>query len=157
MIAQKVQMINFPFEVSFNTYTYYYDGNHLHNKGKPMFKPHLNLSILFVSNPQNSALFYQDLLGLKPIESSLTFVMFALPNQVSLGLWSKHTAEPTVKSDAGAIELCFPTEDIDALYDKWGDKPLVVLQKPTDMDFGRTFVIADPDGHRLRFYKFHEA
>jgi predicted enzyme related to lactoylglutathione lyase len=31
-----------------------------------------------------------------------------------------------------------------------------VAQKPTDMDFGRTFVVLDPDGHRIRVYKLHE-
>ena len=27
---------------------------------------------------------------------------------------------------------------------------LKVIQEPTDMDFGFTFVVEDPDGHRLR-------
>ena len=27
-----------------------------------------------------------------------------------------------------------------------------ILQPPTDMDFGRTFVALDPDGHRLRVF-----
>jgi predicted lactoylglutathione lyase len=27
-----------------------------------------------------------------------------------------------------------------------------VLQKPTQMDFGYTFTVADPDGHRLRAF-----
>jgi len=27
-----------------------------------------------------------------------------------------------------------------------------ILQGPTDMEFGRTFVGLDPDGHRLRIF-----
>jgi hypothetical protein len=27
-----------------------------------------------------------------------------------------------------------------------------VLQRPVDLDFGRTFVVLDPDGHRLRVF-----
>jgi hypothetical protein len=27
-----------------------------------------------------------------------------------------------------------------------------IIQEPTDMDFGRTFVGLDPDGHRVRVF-----
>ena len=121
-----------------------------------MFSPALGLTLLFVTNPQKSSLFYQEILGLKPIEESPTFVMFALNNGVMLGLWSKYTAEPRVDAPAGALEICFPAENVDALYEEWGRKNVTVDQKPTDMDFGRTFVVLDPDGHRIRVYKLHE-
>ena len=122
-----------------------------------MLSPSLGLMLLFVSNPQKSAIFYEELLGLKPVEHSPTFVMFALKNGVMLGLWSKYTAEPRVESPAGALEICFPTDDVDALYETWGQKQFTVAQKPTDMDFGRTCVILDPDGHRIRVYKLTES
>lgn len=116
----------------------------------------LGFVLLFVSNPQKSGLFYQELFDMKPIEESPTFVMFALKNGVMLGLWSKYTAEPRVEAPAGALEVCFPTDDVDALYNAWGKKHLTIAQKPTDMDFGRTFVVLDPDGHRIRIYKLFE-
>jgi predicted enzyme related to lactoylglutathione lyase len=122
-----------------------------------MLTAHLGLTLLFVANPQKSSLFYQELFEMKPIEESPTFVMFALKNGVHLGLWSKYTAEPRVEAEAGALELCFPTEDVDALYASCGKKQFTVAQKPTEMDFGRTFVILDPDGHRIRIYKLSEA
>lgn len=118
-----------------------------------MNTPNLGFVLLFVSNPQKSSLFYQDIFGITPIEESPTFAMFALKNGVMLGLWSKYTAEPRVEALAGAAEICFPTDDIDALYEKWEKKQITVAQKPTDMDFGRTFVVLDPDGHRIRPYK----
>lgn len=121
-----------------------------------MFTANLGFVLLFVSNPQKSALFYQELLEIKPIEESSTFVMFALKNGIMLGLWSKYTAEPRVEAPAGAVEICFPTSDVDALYEAWGKKHLTVAQKPTDMDFGRTFVVLDPDGHRIRVMKLFE-
>lgn len=40
-----------------------------------MFTPNLGFVLLFVSNPQKSGLYYQDLFGIKPIEESSTFVM----------------------------------------------------------------------------------
>lgn len=121
-----------------------------------MFAPNLGFVLLFVTNPQKSALFYREILGIKPIEESATFVMFSLPNGVMLGLWSKYTAEPRVEATAGALEICFPVSDVDALYKEWEQLHVTVAQKPTDMDFGRTFVILDPDGHRIRVYKLLE-
>jgi predicted enzyme related to lactoylglutathione lyase len=117
-----------------------------------MFTPHLGFVLLLVTNPKNSSLFYQEMFDLKPIEESPTFVMFALKNGVMLGLWSKYTVEPRLESPGCSAEICFPTEDVDALYDTWGQKGATIAQKPTDMDFGRTFVILDPDGHRIRAY-----
>jgi len=121
-----------------------------------MFTPHLGIVLLFVANPQKSSLFYQDLFDIQPIEESSTFAMFALNNGVMLGLWSKYTAEPRVEESPGALEVCFPASDVDALYEAWGKKHVTVAQKPIDMDFGRTFVILDPDGHRIRIYKLIE-
>jgi predicted enzyme related to lactoylglutathione lyase len=118
-----------------------------------MFAASLGFVLLFVANPQESGRFYEKLFDLKPVEESPTFVMFALKNGVMLGLWSKYTAEPRVEAVPGALEICFPTEDVDALYEAWSKKRVTVAQKPTDMDFGRTFVVLDPDGHRIRAYK----
>ena len=56
-----------------------------------MFTPSLGFVLLFVSNPQKSSFFYQEIFELKPIEESSTFVMLALKNGVMLGLWSKYT------------------------------------------------------------------
>lgn len=121
-----------------------------------MFTPSLGFVLLAVENPQKSSRFYQEILGIKPIEESPTFVMFALKNGVMLGLWSKYTAEPRFDVPAGALEICFASENVDALYEQWGKKQVTIAQKPTDMDFGRTFVVLDPDGHRIRVYKLFE-
>lgn len=121
-----------------------------------MWTPSLGFVLLFVENPQKSSLFYQEIFEIKPIEESPTFVMFALKNGVMLGLWSKYTAEPRVDASPGASEICFSTDDVDALYEALGKKHVTIAQKPTDMDFGRTFVALDPDGHRIRVYKLLE-
>ncbi|MCI5052796.1 MAG: VOC family protein [Simkaniaceae bacterium] len=121
-----------------------------------MLKPTLGFTILFVDNPKKSSYFYEKLFNMAPIETSLTFVMFALDNGVMLGLWSKHTAEPIVKGGVGGHEIAFAAEDVDAMYEALGNLDVTVLQKPTDMDFGRAFTICDPDGHRIRIHKLHE-
>ncbi len=118
--------------------------------------PNLGFILLFVANPQESSLWYKKVFEIEPIEESPTFVMFALKNSTMIGLWSKYTAEPRVEASPGAVEICFPVDDVDAMYEMLGKKKVTVAQKPTDMDFGRTFVILDPDGHRIRIYKLFE-
>ena len=121
-----------------------------------MFNANLVHVLLFVDNPAKSAEFYSNIFGFKPVELSPTFAMFALPNGVALGLWSRHSAEPKVEAAPGAMEICFPADDVDAMYKFVSSKNVTFLQKPTDMDFGRTFVFVDVDGHRVRVYKLHE-
>lgn len=121
-----------------------------------MFVPTLGFVLLFVKNPIDSGQFYTKFLGIEPIEQSPTFVSFMLQNGVLLGLWSRFTAEPAVQAAAGASEICFSVENIDELYESWGKMGITILQKPTDMDFGRSFVAIDPDGHRIRVYKLWE-
>jgi predicted enzyme related to lactoylglutathione lyase len=116
-----------------------------------------SLFILYVENPLASAEFYQGLLGVAPLEASATFAIFRLACGASLGLWSRHTVEPAAAGAPGAGEMAFPVEDVDAVHRDWVRRGLPVLQAPTEMDFGRSFVARDPDGHRLRVYRMREA
>jgi len=117
--------------------------------------PDPNFIILYVDSPAASSRFYQQLLGDEPIESSETFVMFALKSGPMLGLWSKHTVEPAAKAAGGGAELAFALNnqnEFEGLYAKWKSQKFPIIQEPTDMDFGHTFVAFDPDGHRLRVF-----
>jgi catechol 2,3-dioxygenase-like lactoylglutathione lyase family enzyme len=110
--------------------------------------------ILYVDSPAASAAFYRDLLGKAPVEESPTFALFALDSGVMLGLWSRHTVEPSAAA-AGGGELGFTVADraaVDAAHEDWRKRGLPILQAPTELDFGRTFVALDPDGHRLRVF-----
>jgi len=112
----------------------------------------LGLIILYVDNPTSSAAFYADLLGQSPAEASATFAIFALPSGVGLGLWSRHTVEPAAQVAFGGCEVAFIADDVDAVHADWSGRGLHIAQAPADMDFGRTFVALDPDGHRLRVF-----
>lgn len=114
-----------------------------------------NMTILYVNNPTISATFYQNLLGYAPIESSPTFAMFALKSGIMLGLWGKKGVEPAPTSANGASELVFTLENhpkVDQVHKEWKKNGLKIIQSPTTMDFGYTFVATDPDGHRLRVF-----
>lgn len=114
-----------------------------------------NLTILYVNDPTTSAAFYADLLEKQPIEASPTFAMFALSTGSLLGLWSRQTVEPSASFMGGGAEVAFAVQskqEVDTLHRNWSDRGLTILQQPTQMDFGHTFVASDPDGHRLRVF-----
>jgi catechol 2,3-dioxygenase-like lactoylglutathione lyase family enzyme len=117
--------------------------------------PDPNFVILYVASPPASAAFYADLLGRPPVESSPTFAMFALASGVMLGLWSRDTVLPAATGLAGSGELAFALDHADAVHAvhaDWSKRGLQIVQPPIDLDFGRTFVALDPDGHRLRVF-----
>ena len=111
----------------------------------------LNYLLLAVANPAKSAELYTKLLGVEPVENSPTFVLYVLPNGIKIGLWIKDEIEPKPKA-AGGVEISFTEASKDAVlatYAAWKGLAKVV-QEPTQMDFGFTFVVEDLDGHRLR-------
>jgi len=114
----------------------------------------LNFVLLYVDSPAESAIFYTELLGRLPVESSPTFVMFALDSGLMLGLWGRQGVQPAATA-VGGSELAFTAASVDevqSLHAEWSGKGVLILQDPTEMDFGYTFVAADPDGHRLRVF-----
>lgn len=109
--------------------------------------------LLYVDSPERSGVFYRALLDLEPVEQSPTFVLFVMPSGLKFGLWSRHTVEPAAAATGGGAEIAFavPTPDaLEACHDDWVRRGLPIIQAPVAMDFGRTFVASDPDGHRLR-------
>ena len=110
--------------------------------------------LLYVADPAASAAFYETLLGRPPVESSPTFVMFALASGVMLGLWVSREVAPSATAPGGS-ELAFTVKDaaaVRAVHAEWTGRGLRVVQAPTQLDFGHTFVAVDPDGHRLRVF-----
>ena len=118
-----------------------------------MALPHFVL--LYVNEPQASAEFYTRLLDRKPLNSAPNFVMFELAPGLRLGLWARRDVEPAphCKADAGELAMAVGTnEEIESLSADWKRKGATILQEPVTMDFGRTFLASDPDGHRLRVF-----
>ncbi|WP_158812488.1 VOC family protein [Methylocapsa sp. S129] len=114
----------------------------------------INFILLYVANPKLSEAFYADLLGRPAVESSPTFVMFGMRSGIMLGLWGRDGVKPAANAPGGG-EIAFALENgeaVDARHADWRERGLKIVQSPTDMDFGRTFVALDPDGHRLRVF-----
>lgn len=118
-----------------------------------------NSILLFVADAPKSTSFYSQLLGQDPVEASSTFAMFILPSGLALGLWGKAGVEPAPAATGGGCDVGFKVaaaDMVDTLHAEWQGKGATILLPPTDLDFGRTFVAADPDGHRLRVYNVAE-
>ncbi|GES47088.1 catechol 2,3-dioxygenase-like lactoylglutathione lyase family enzyme [Rhizobium sp. ERR 922] len=112
-----------------------------------------NLIIFYVKDPSESTPFYRDLFGREPAFASPNFVAFALDNGLSLGLWRRSSVEPQPSAIGNRGELGFMVEGAGAVeqhYKDWKARGLPIAQELTTMDFGPTFVVLDPDGHRLR-------
>lgn len=113
-----------------------------------------HMHLVYVSNPLESAAFYGQLLGQEPRDQSPGFAMFALSPQALLGLWRAPDVQPAA-TPAGGSELCITLADraaVDACFARWQALGVQVLQPPVGMDFGYTFTVADPDGHRVRVF-----
>jgi hypothetical protein len=83
------------------------------------------------------------------------FAMFELSPNVRLGLWARHDVQPAPRgaNDAGELAMAVGTADeVEALCADQKRKGVTILQEPVTMDFGRTFLAADLDGHRLRVF-----
>ena len=112
----------------------------------------LNYILLAVRDPLKSADLYTQLLGREPVEKATTFVLYVLPTGLKVGLWLADEMEPRPNA-AGGVEISFTEDSKDAVrasFEEWKTLRLKIVQEPTDMDFGYTFVAEDLDGHRLR-------
>ena len=116
--------------------------------------PSPSFVVLYVESPAASSRFYSSLLGRDPVESSATFVLFALESGVMLGLWAKRGVLPPATAPGGT-ELAFTAagaDEVRSVHADWVTRGLSIAQAPTELDFGFTFVALDPDGHRLRVF-----
>lgn len=112
-----------------------------------------NVIVLYVDDLAKTGQFYQDLLGIKPEETSPTFHSFILSNGMSLALKAKHSVIPPTEEKSGNGELAFTLDHhkkVDELFATWQAKGVSVIFPPSQEPFGYTLVALDPDGHRLR-------
>jgi len=131
------------------------DGAHPARRFEGTIMPNFDFLLLHVADDAASATLYSDLLGVPVIDQRPGFAMLALREGVMLGLWRSETVEPASSGQTGASEIAFAVADagvVEAMHADWRQRGLTILQVPTEMGFGLTFVGADPDGHRIRIY-----
>ena len=112
-----------------------------------------NSVILYVSDVEASTAFYRRILGHEAIKTYPGFSVFALSDDVTLGLQAADEIEPAAEPYVGGSELNLSDVehvDVDRLYAQWKALGIPMILAPTVLEFGYTFVATDPDGHRLR-------
>jgi predicted enzyme related to lactoylglutathione lyase len=117
--------------------------------------PDFSFLLLHVQNHAASATLYNELLGIPIVDQKPDISMLPLRDGVMLGLWSTETVEPKSTGQSAASEVTFTAADakaVEATHADWKKRGLTIIQAPTRMSFGMTFVALDPDGHRLRVF-----
>jgi catechol 2,3-dioxygenase-like lactoylglutathione lyase family enzyme len=112
-----------------------------------------NLFLIYVTDVERATAFYSDLFGMEPVMLTPRYVPFEVAPDVLFALWSGR-AENAVPSTPRTSEvgLMVPgsAAAVDEVYAAWIAKGVTVVEEPHDDVFGRTFVIADPDGNLIR-------
>ena len=112
--------------------------------------------LLYVENVARSAEFYSALLD-KPVpEASLNFALLPVAPGLMLGLWRQGDVAPAPRGGPGASEIAVTFGDdaaVDAAFARWSAQGAAIALKPSQADFGYTFVALDPDGHRIRVFR----
>jgi predicted enzyme related to lactoylglutathione lyase len=115
--------------------------------------PAPNMFIVYVSDAPSAARFYSDLFEITPSFETPGFIAFDLAAGIQLALWDLakddlHRA--TVRTGEICLALRGAPDAIDAQFATWKGKGVHVVSEPRDEAFGRTFVVADPDGNLIR-------
>ncbi|MFI1461482.1 VOC family protein [Nocardia carnea] len=112
-----------------------------------------NMFIVYVRDAAAAARFYGDLFEMKPVFETPRFIAFDLGGGIQLAVWSG-VEEGFSFTGSRTSELCLALpggpEEIDNHFRKWVDKGVDIVAEPYDEVFGRTFVVADPDGNLIR-------
>ncbi|MFJ6572062.1 VOC family protein [Streptomyces sp. NPDC091292] len=109
--------------------------------------------IVYVNDAPAAARFYADLLEIKPSFETPGYISFALGDGAELAVWGGHFDGLTPEVPRTS-EVCLNLSDgpdaINRRFEEWVAKGVRVVSEPSDEVFGRTFVVADPDGNLIR-------
>ena len=112
-----------------------------------------NLFLIYVTDDERATAFYSDLFDMEPMMLTPRYVPFEIKPGLLFALWSgrSQNAVPTTPRTS-EIGLMVPgsATAVDEVYVGWVAKGVSVIEEPHDDVFGRTFVIADPDGNLIR-------
>ena len=91
--------------------------------------------------------------GTEPVTVTPRYVPFQVAPGVLFAIWSGRSEVVTPATPRSAeLGLLVPRSQaaVDEVYADWITKGVTVVEEPHDDVFGRTFVVADPDGNLIR-------
>jgi len=112
-----------------------------------------NLFLVYVTDAERATEFYRDLFGIEPVMVTPRYVSFEVASGVLFSLWSGRAEQvvPEVpRTSEVGLMLAGGAAVVDETFAAWQAKGVSVLEEPHDEVFGRTFVVADPDGNLIR-------
>jgi catechol 2,3-dioxygenase-like lactoylglutathione lyase family enzyme len=112
-----------------------------------------NLFLIYVTDVERATAFYSDLFEMGPVAVTPRYVPFEVAPGVLFALWSGRgdsVAATTPRTSEVGLMLSGSKAAVDDCFIKWTAKDVTVIEEPHDDVFGRTFVIADPDGNLIR-------
>ncbi|WP_024285312.1 VOC family protein [Cellulomonas sp. KRMCY2] len=112
-----------------------------------------NLFLVYVTDIERATTFYRDLFEIEPVALTPRYVPFQVAPGVLFALWNGRSEQVTSETPrAFEVGLMVPgsAAAVDDIYATWAAKGVTVVEEPHDDVFGRTFVIADPDGNLIR-------
>lgn len=114
--------------------------------------PKPNLQLIYVSDIERSTNFYKTLFNAEPIFFSPRYVAFAADGEALFAIWTGGTTPDAAAPRFSEIGIMLPSsEEVDLLFEKWRKNPdIKIVREPYTEVFGRTFLVADPDGHIIR-------
>lgn len=114
--------------------------------------PKPNLQLIYVSDIERSTAFYKTLFNAEPVFSSPRYVAFAAGGEALFAIWTGGRTPDIAAPRFSEIGIMLPSnEEVDRLFEEWQKNPdIKIVQEPHTEVFGRTFLVADPDGHIIR-------
>lgn len=115
--------------------------------------PAPNLFLIYVSDAEAATAFYGSLFEIEPTFTSPRYVAFEVATGVLFALWTgrnEHATPKTPRTSELGLMVPGPSAAVDETYARWVAKGVRVVEEPYDDVFGRTFVVADPDGNLIR-------
>jgi predicted enzyme related to lactoylglutathione lyase len=112
-----------------------------------------NLFLIYVTDVERSTAFYSDLFDMQPQMITARYVPFEIAPGILFALWSGRAEQVTRDLPRTCeVGLILPgaQSGVDDRYDEWSAKGVTVVEELHDDVFGRTFVVADPDGNLIR-------
>jgi predicted enzyme related to lactoylglutathione lyase len=115
--------------------------------------PAPNLFLSYVSDAEAATAFYNDLFEITPVFTSPRYVAYEVAPGVLFAVWtgrSEHAVTGTPRTSEVGLMVPRSAAAVDEVFAQWKAKGVTVVEEPHDDVFGRTFVIADPDGNLIR-------
>ncbi|SDC92461.1 hypothetical protein SAMN05216410_2561 [Sanguibacter gelidistatuariae] len=112
-----------------------------------------NLFLVYVTDVVRATDFYRDLFEIEPVMVTPRYVSFEVAPGVLFALWSGRADQVTAEVPRTfEVGLMVPgsAAAVDEVFARWVAKGVTVVDEPYDEVFGRTFLVADPDGNLIR-------